>query len=64
MEDSEWPKELCLQLLVLFGLDVFAVQSNFITGGIASRLDAFIVGPFLKFLSVVEVFSANNHQLS
>ena len=64
MEDSEWPKELCLQLPVSFGLDVFAIQPKFITGGIAPRLDAFIVGPFLEFLGMVEVLSTNDYQLS
>ena len=64
MEDSKWPKELCLQLLVLFGLDIFTIQPNFITEKIAPRLDAFIMGPFLEFLGMVEVFSANNYQLS
>ena len=64
MEDLEWPKKLCLQLLILFNLNVFAIQPNIITGGIASRLDAFIVGPFLKFLGMVEVLSTNNHQFS
>ena len=44
-------------------LDVFAIQLNFITGSIAGRLDTFIVGPFLKFLGMVEVVYANNHQL-
>ena len=58
------PCTLCLKLPVLFGLDVFAIQPNFITRGIAPRLDAFIVGPFLKFLGIIEVFIANNHQLS
>ena len=64
VQNSKRSKELRLQLPVSFGLDVFAVQPNFITGGIAPRLDAFIVGPFLKFLGMVEVLSANNHQLS
>ena len=56
MKDLKWFKELCLQLPVLFDLGIFAVQSNFITGSIVSRLDVFIVGPFLKFLNIVEVF--------
>ena len=64
MEDSERPKELCLQLPVAFGLDIFAVQPNFLAGGIAPRFDSFIVSSFLKFLGIVEVFSANNHQFS
>ena len=64
MKDPEWPKKLCLQLPVLFSLDIFAIQPNFITRSIAFRLNAFIVGPFLKFLGMVEVFSTNDHQLS
>ena len=64
MEHLERPKELCLQLAVTLGLDVFAIQLYFVTGGIASRLNALIVGPLLKFLSMVEIFSTNDHQFS
>ena len=64
MEHSEQPKKLCFQLSVAFGLDVLSIQPNFITGSIASRLNAFIVRLLLKLLSMVEVLSANNHQLS
>ena len=45
----------------MFGLDVFAIQPYFVTEDIASRLNAFIMGLLLKFLSMVEVFLANNH---
>ena len=48
--------ELCLQFLLLFDFDIFAVQQNYITGSIVFRLDAFIVGLFLKFLDMVKVF--------
>ena len=64
MEDSKWSKEFCLQLPVSFDLDVFAIQSNFITGSIAPGLGAFIVGSLLEFLGMVEVLAADNHQLS
>ena len=64
IEHSERPKELCFQLPVTLGLDVFAIQSNFLAGGVASRFDSFIMGSFLKFLGMMEIFSANNHQLS
>ena len=57
------PKKLCVELSILSGLDIFAIQLNFISGGIAFRLDAFNVGPFLKFLDIVEVLFANNYQL-
>ena len=63
MEYPERPKKLCLQFAITLGFDVFAIQPNFVTGGIASRLNTFVVGPLLKFLSMVEVFLANNHQL-
>ena len=64
MEDSERPKELCLQLPVAFGLDIFTVQPNFLAGGVASRFDSLIVSSFLEFLGMVDVFSAHNHQFS
>ena len=64
MEDSERPKELCLQLPVAFGLDIFTVQPNFLAGGVAPRFDSLIMSSFLEFLGMVEVFSANNHQFS
>ena len=64
IEDLERPKELCLQLLVAFGLDIFAIQPNFFTRGIAPRFYSLIVSSFLKFLGMVEVFLANNHQFS
>ena len=64
MEDSEQPKELCLQLPFAFGLDIFAIQPNFLARGVAPRLDSLIVSSLLKFLDMVEVFLANNHQFS
>ena len=64
MEHSERPKELCFQLPVTLGLHIFVVQPNFLAGGIALGFDSFIVSPLLKFLGMVEIFSANNHQLS
>ena len=64
MEHSKRPKKLCFQLLVAFGLDIFGIQPNFIAGSIASRLDAFIMSLFLKFLGIVEVFVVNDHQFS
>ena len=55
MQNLKRSEELCLQLPVSFGLDIFAIQPNFITSGIAPRLHAFIVSLFLKFLGMVEV---------
>ena len=63
MEHLERPKELCFQLPVMLSFDVFAIQPNFLVGGVASRFDFLIVSLFLKFLGMVEIFSANNHQL-
>ena len=48
----------------MFGLDVFAIQPYFVFRDIASKINAFIVGPILKFLGMVKVFSINNHQFS
>ena len=63
MDHPERPKERYLQLLVMFGLDVFAIQPNFLAKGIASRFDSFIVNLFLKLLGIIKVFLANNYQL-
>ena len=64
IEYLERLKELCLQIVVMLGLDIFAFEPNFVIRDIASRLNAFVVGPLLEFLGVVEVFLANNYQLS
>ena len=48
----------------MFGLDVFAIKLNFIARGVALRLDSLIQSLFLEFLGMVEILSANNHQLS
>ena len=63
MEHPKRFKELCLQLPISFGLDVFAIQPNFITESIAAGLHALIVSFFLKFLRAIEVLSINNYQL-
>ena len=34
--------------LISFGLNIFGIQPNIITKGIASRLNAFIISPFEK----------------
>ena len=64
MEHLERAKELYFQLPIAFGHDIFAVQPNFLAGGVAPRFDSFIVSLFLQFLGMVEIFSANKHQLS
>ena len=47
MEHPERPKELYLQLPVVFGLDIFIVQPNILAGGVAPRFDSLIVSSFL-----------------
>ena len=49
MKNPEWPKKLCLQLLVAFRLNIFAVQSNFFAGGVAPRFDSLIMSFFWSF---------------
>ena len=48
----------------MFGLDVFSIQLYFVTGSIAFRLNAFIMGPLLKFLGIVEIFLTSDYQFS
>ena len=64
MEHPKWLKQLCLQLPVVFGLNIFAVQPNFLAGGVAPRLNSLVMSLFLKFWGMVEIFLANNYQLS
>ena len=64
MEYPEQPKKLYLQLAIMLGVDIFAVQPNIVIGDIDSMLNVFIVGLLLKFLSMVEAFLVSNHQLS
>ena len=63
MEDSERPKKFCFQLPFALILDILAVQPNFLVGSIVLGFDSLIVSLFLKFLGMVEIFSANDHQL-
>ena len=64
MQNSKKPKELCLQLLIAFGFDIFAVQPNFFARSVTFRLSSFIVGLFLQFLSMLQVFSVCSHKIS
>lgn len=45
----------------LINLNIFAVEPNFIITNIGFRLDVFIVCLLLKFLSMIEIFLANNY---
>ena len=53
VQNSKRPKELCLQLLIAFGFDIFAVQPNLLARSITFRLSSFIVGSFFQFLGVL-----------
>ena len=62
VQNSKRPKKFCLQLLITFCFDIFAVQPNFLTKNINSRLRFFIVSSFLQFLIVLKVFSVCSHK--
>ena len=64
MKHSERPKQLCLQLSFMHGLNIFAIQPNFLAGGIVLKFDSIILGLFLKFLGMVEDLVTFNYQLS
>ena len=64
MEHPERPKKLCFQLSVTLGFNIFAIQPNFLAGGIALRFDSLIISSFLKLLAMVEVFATHNDQVS
>ena len=64
MEHLERPKELYLQLAVPLGFDKFTIQPNLLARSVALRLDSLIVGSFLQFLGIVEIFATYNDQLS
>ena len=42
---------------------MLATQPNLISGGIALKLDYFIMGSLLKFLDVVVILLANGHDV-
>ena len=62
MQYSKRSEELGLKFPIPFGLDVFVIESNFVTRGVAVGLYSLVVGLFLKLLSIVKVLSIHNHQ--
>ena len=50
MEHLERPKKLRLQFLVMFALDIVAVQPHFLTGGVTPRFISLIVSSFFEAL--------------
>ena len=63
LQNSKRPKKLYLQLLIAFGFDIFAIQPNFLAGSVTFRLCFFIVGLFMQFLGILQVFSAYTHKI-
>ena len=53
VQNSKTPKELRLQLPIMFGFDIFAVQPNLLVRNITLGLSFFIVSSFLQFLGVL-----------
>ena len=49
--------------MILLSFKIFTIQSDFIAQGIALELKPFIVSLFLKFLRLVEILLANNHEI-
>ena len=62
MQNSKKTKKFGFQLLISFGFNVFAIQSNLVIRNIASNLCTFIISLFLKFLGMMEVFTVNQHK--
>ena len=63
MEHLKQPKKLYFPLVVPLGLNEFVIQQTFLIGGVALRLDSLIMGLFLAFLGMVEIFATYDHQL-
>ena len=63
VKDLKWPKEFRFKFPILFGFDVFAIQPDFVTRDIAFWLCTLIVHLLLKILSVLEIFTANGHEI-
>ena len=63
VQNLKRPKELCLQLLIVFDFDIFAIQPNRLTKSITSRLSFFLIGLFLQFLGMLQVFSAYSYEI-
>ncbi len=64
MQYPKRSKEFSLKFPISLGFDVFAIQPNFVTRRIASRLCMLVMISLLKFLCMLEVLSADSHQLS
>ncbi len=64
MQYPKMSKEFILEFPIPLGFDVFAIQPNFVAQVIASRLCMLIVISLLKLLCMLEVLSADSHQLS
>ncbi len=63
MQYPKKSKEFSLEFPIPLDFDLFAIQPNFVVQNIASRLCMFIVILLLEFLCMLEILSANSHQL-
>lgn len=64
VQDLEKPKGLSFKLLITLGLDIFALQQNFVAKGIAFWFCSLIMISFLDFLGMLETFSTHYHEIS
>ena len=53
VQNLKRPKRLYLQLRIVFGFDIFAVQPNFLARSVTFKLNSFIIVSFLQFLGVL-----------
>ena len=56
-------QELYFELAILYGIEVFAIQPDFVARDVALCLSFFIVRLLLKLLYMMEVLLADGHQL-
>lgn len=53
-------KKFYLKFLIMFNLNIFAIQQNSIIAYIAFRLNIFIISLHVKFLNRIKQMMANN----
>ena len=59
MKGSE---KLGLKLAIVFGLDILAIQPNFVAKNLAFGLHSLVVNLFLKLLSIVNILPKHSDQ--
>ncbi len=63
MQYSKKSKEFSIKFPIPLGFNVFAIQPNFITWGIVSKLYMLVMILLLKILYILEIFSIDSYQL-